>query len=55
MRQEDTRTIPALHFLGNNIVHDLEFVGPLEFKLVAPMPEQIKTIIISHGELGFSA
>ena len=25
------------------VVYDLKFVGPLEFKLVAPMPEQLKT------------
>ena len=25
------------------IVYDLKFVGPLDFKLVAPMPEQLKT------------
>ena len=26
-----------------DIVYDLKFVGPLEFELVAPMPEQLKT------------
>ncbi len=26
-----------------NVVYDLKFVGPLEFELVAPMPEQLKT------------
>ena len=25
------------------VVYDLKFVGPLEFELVAPMPEQLKT------------
>ena len=25
------------------VVYDLKSVGPLEFKLVAPMPEQLKT------------
>ena len=25
------------------LVYDLKFVGPLEFELVAPMPEQLKT------------
>ncbi len=24
------------------LVYDLKFVGPLQFKLVAPMPEQLK-------------
>ncbi len=25
------------------MVYDLKFVGPLEFNLVVPMPEQLKT------------
>ena len=27
----------------NMIVYDLKFVGPIEFKFVAPIPKQIKT------------
>ncbi len=26
-----------------NIIYDLKFVGPLEFELVAPMQEELKT------------
>ncbi len=29
---------------ASDIVYDLEFVGPLEFKLVAPMLEQLKPL-----------
>ena len=32
------------------LVYDLEFVGPFEFKLVAPMPEQLKTSTIHFYE-----
>ncbi len=32
------------------IVYDLKFVGPLEFELVAPMPEQLKTTTIHFYE-----
>ncbi len=40
------------------VVYDLKFLGPLEFKLVAPMPEQLKTTAIvwwpvSVGDLDF--
>ncbi len=30
-------------YATNVLVYDLKSVGPLEFKLVAPMPEQLKT------------
>ncbi len=32
------------------LVYDLEFVGPLEFELVAPMPEQLETITMHFYE-----
>ncbi len=32
------------------IVYDLKFVGPLEFELVAPMPEQLKTTTMHFYE-----
>ncbi len=30
-------------YLQSGVVYDQKFVGPLEFKLVVPMPEQLKT------------
>ncbi len=33
--------------MGPFVVYDLKFVGPLEFELVAPMPEQLKTTTIN--------
>ena len=33
------------------IVYDLKSVGPLEFKLVAPMPEQLKTTTMHFYEV----
>ncbi len=33
------------------IVYDLKSVGPLKFKLVAPMPEQLKTTEIHFYEV----
>ena len=33
------------------MVYNLKFVGPLEFKLVVPMPEQIKTTPIHFYEV----
>ncbi len=35
----------------SNIVYDLKSVGPLEFKLVAPMPEQLKTTAVHFYEV----
>ncbi len=32
------------------VVYDLKFVGPLEFELVAPMPEQLKTTTMHFYE-----
>ncbi len=32
------------------LVYDLKFVGPLEFELVAPMPEQLKTTTMHNYE-----
>ncbi len=32
------------------IVYDLKFVGPLEFELVAPMPEQLKATTMHFYE-----
>ncbi len=35
---------------GETIVYYLKFVGPLEFKLVAPIPEQLKTTTMHFYE-----
>ena len=37
------KSILSFTFKILRVVYDLKFVGPLEFKLVAPMPEQLKT------------
>ncbi len=34
----------------SHVVYDLKFVGPLEFELVAPMPEQLKTTTMHFYE-----
>ncbi len=36
-------TLLFINSEASSIVYDLKFVGPLEFELVAPMPEQLKT------------
>ncbi len=40
------------HFPSCLVVYNLKAAGPLEFKLVAPMPEQIKTIAMQNKLLG---
>ncbi len=35
------------------IVYDLKCVGPLEFELIAPMPEQLKTTTMHFYVLGW--
>ncbi len=35
---------------GTEIVYDLKFLGALKFKLVAPMPEQLKTTTMHFYE-----
>ncbi len=46
-----------LHWVGiypypsKRIVYDLKSVGPSEFKLVAPMPEQLKTTAMHFYEV----
>ncbi len=44
-------TCVAIIFLPWAIVYDLKSVGPLEFKLVAPMPEQLETTTMNFYEV----
>ena len=36
--------------ISSHLVYDLKFVGPLEFELIAPMPEQLKTTTMHFYE-----
>ena len=38
------------HLNSKRDVYDLKFVGPLELKFVAPMPEQFKTTTMHFNE-----
>ncbi len=50
-RHTHTQTGPIIVVKIVLLVYDLKFVGPLEFKLVAPMPEQLKTIAMHVYEV----
>ncbi len=43
-------TYKVLKNSEQSLVYDLKFVGPLEFELVAPMPEQLKTTTMHFYE-----